>query len=192
MSDLPSLPVDTITGMDILKMLNAPTKYYEFKEFAESGKLCSPKYNPAFRGQGKDDEWGNPIKGRQESHPRLQIGNYFLLIKSSKVASPTQPERNARLWICQVYETSKRIGDVYKIKIGRKKIRYKYVNIGYLDWSHPSNFAIFKQKVFDITRSLHQNNGGNWNDSILHFHIFKDGMDLDFINWPLEKPQGLI
>ena len=104
----------TITGKDILEMLNAPTQYNEFKQFAESGALCSPKYNPAFRGRGKDDELGIRMKDNlhiyeKQIHPRLQIGNYFLMMLSKEeMANPSttmiRPTKNTKLWLCQVYE----------------------------------------------------------------------------------------
>lgn len=198
MSNLPPPPVDTITGKDILEMLNAPTQYDEFKRFTESGKLCSPNHNPAFRGRGKNDEWGNLIKGRGQNHPRLQIGNYFFMMKAESMKSRTIPKKRANLWLCQVYEA---IGvslrdialNLDSIKFKGRGIRYKYFQMGYLDWKNSEGFAIFKEKVFKVSDSvMHQNNGGNWNDNILHFHIFGDSIDFDFINWPFEKPKGLI
>jgi hypothetical protein len=184
-------PVDTITGKDILEMLNAPTQYDEFKQFAESGKLCSPNHNPAFRGRGKNDEWGNLIKGRGQNHPRLQIGNYFfMMMADSNINSRIIPKKSAKLWLCQVYEA---IGFSDSIKFKGRGIRYKYFHMGYLDWKNSEGFAIFKEKVFKVSDSLmRQNNGGTWNGNILHFHIFGDSIDFDFINWPFEKPKGLI
>ena len=183
-------PVDTITGKDILEMLNAPTQYDEFKRFTESGKLCSPNHNPAFRGRGKNDEYGNLIKGRGQNHPRLQIGNYFFMMMADSMKSRIIPKKRAKLWLCQVYEA---IGFLDSIKFNGRSIRYKYFHMGNLDWKNSEGFALFKEKVFKVSdSSMHQNNGGTWNDNILHFHIFTDSIGFDFINWPHEKPQGLI
>ena len=78
-----------------------PGKFYDEKQitiagkqFAESGKLCSPNHNPAFRGRGKNDEWGNLIKGRGQNHPRLQIGNYFfMMMADSNINSRIIPKK---------------------------------------------------------------------------------------------------
>jgi hypothetical protein len=189
-------PVDTITGKDILEMLNAPTQYDEFKQFAESGMLCSPSHNPAFRGRGKNDEWGNlinsiPFQDRKQNHPRLEIGNYFLMMAGdSNINSRIVPSKKTTLWLCQVYEA---IGFSNSIKFKGRGIRYKYYQMGHLDWSNAEGFALSKEKVFKVSdSSMHQNNGGTWSGNILHFHIFGDNIDFDFINWPNENPQGLI
>jgi hypothetical protein len=194
MSEYFSPPVDSITGLDILKMLNAPTQYDEFKQFAESGKLCSPNHNPAFRGLGKYDEWANLINGRRQNHPRLEIGNYFLLMQAN-VDNPMRIvlSKRATIWLCQVYEA---IGFSDSIKYKGRGIRYKYYQMGYLDWKNAEGFALFKERFFEVRDSaMHQNNGGNWGANILHFHIWSDIIDLsqvNLINWPYEKPQGLI
>tara|TARA_Y100000389_G_scaffold205136_2_gene263864 strand:- start:15410 stop:16012 length:603 start_codon:yes stop_codon:yes gene_type:complete len=189
-------PVDTITGKDILEMLNAPTQYGEFKQFAQSGKLCSPNHNPAFRGLGRYDEYGNLIKDMKQNHPRLEIGNYFLMMMADANRHITIPKKRAKLWLCQVYEAVGFSDRAKLLKFKGRGIRYKYYQMGkgatFLDWKTPEGFALFKAKVFDMKRVMHNNNGGNWNDSILHFHIFGDSIDLDFINWPFEKPKGLI
>ena len=151
--------------------------------------MCSPNHNPPFRGRGKNDEWGNLIKGRGQNHPRLQIGNYFFMMMADSMKSRTIPKRSAKLWLCQVYEA---IGVSDSIKFKGRGIRYKYFTVGYFDWKNSERFALFKEKVFDIKKVMQNNNGGTWNGNILHFHIFGDSIGFDFINWPNEKPQGLI
>ena len=156
--------------------------------------MCSPKHNPAFRGQGKDDELGIRIKDnihiyKKQIHPRLQIGNYFLMMMANSATTTLQPRKSVKLWLCQVYDA---IGDTNSIKFMGRNIKYKYYEMGYLDWTDATKFALFKENVFDMKRSMMDSNGGSWNDSILHFHIFRDSIDLDFINWPFEKPKGLI
>ena len=191
MSNLPPPPVDTITGNDILEMLNAPTQYDEFKQFAESGKLCSPNHNPAYRGLGKYGEYGNLITEMKRNHPRLEIGNYFLMMISDvENTKRIVPSKRATFWLCQVYET---IGFSDSIKFKGRGIRYKYYQMGNMVWGNAEEFALFKENIFEVSDSaMHQNNGGVFAANILHFHIFTDSIGFDFINWPNEKPQGLI
>jgi hypothetical protein len=133
-------------------------------------------------------------------HPRLQIGNYFLMIMGERRSYQYQPRKNAKFWLCQVYESKER---QFSIKFMGRYIRYKYFNIletkksgskttGYVTWEDEGKFNQFKTKVFDVSREMQETGSGSWNKDILHFHIFRDIIDLDFINWPFEKPQGLI
>ena len=175
MSEIP-FPVDSITGLDILKMLNAPTEYPQFLSFRNSQRFVNN--NPAFRGFGKYDEHQRLIDiSKRPNNPRLQIGNWFLILISQKYPSP-KPLLPSHLFMYQVYEHESGV------------IKNRYIRFGSFNYANPENFEAFKNNKFNLTDFVMATNSGGWAKKTMHYQIWDNSSP--FINWPFEKPKGLI
>lgn len=187
MSKYLSPPVDSITGLDILKMLNAPTDYKDFVVFCNKGGFVID--NPAYRGSGKLDEQGMKVSiTNNPNHSRLQIGKWFLILIGEN-ALANKPNAKGSIYVYQVYKPAYKGAEKY---LG---VVYKHIQFGSLVWDSLEGFQIFKKRVFYLTDVKPTVNSGSWSDKCMHYQIWSDIIDLsqvNLINWPYEKPQGLV
>jgi len=191
MSEYLSPPVDSITGLDILKMLNAPTDYKDFVVFCNKGGFV--KDNPAYRGGGRWDEQGMKVSiTNTPNHSRLQIGKWFLLLIGENDLA-NRPNARAGIYVYQVSKPD--AGADLAHGENELGVVYKHIQFGSLVWDSLEGFQIFKNRVFYLTDIKPRINSGSWSNKCMHYQIWSDIIDLsqvNLINWPYEKPQGLI